>query len=409
MGAPRVTRKTVISRTTVAELAEAIAVRDCCEWFGRNKRWIDEKHVELCRIPAPTFQEEERGNWMAGQLRELGFAAEPDRAGNIIARKPGVSGETEIAVSAHLDTVLAPRTPADIVVTGDGRLQGPGVSDNGAGLAALLAVAAGCQASGLPLPLVLLANVGEEGEGNLSGMRYLCESSEFTSGVRAFLVLDGPSTDHITSHAVASQRFEVVMKGPGGHSWSDFGTANPVHALSHAITLFSSAARNGDVAQSRSSFNIGRLEGGTSVNSIPDSALAKVDLRSEDPDRIREMAGLLSASVEEALQQENRRAVYGRLTARIRELGSRPAGRLADDAPLLQCLRAVDAHLGIRARTNSASTDANVPLSLGLEALSIGTGGNGGGAHTPSEWFDPHGREIGLRRIVLTLALLAGV
>jgi di/tripeptidase len=257
--------------------------------------------------------------------------------------------------------------------------------------------------------LVLVANVGEEGEGNLSGMRYLCESREFASEVRAFLVLDGPSTEHITSHAIASQRLEVVIKGPGGHSWSDFGTANPVHALSHAINHFSTAVQDSGAGKARSSFNFGLIEGGLSINSIPDSALAKIDLRSEDQNRIREMSALLSESVEEAMQKENSGAIRGRLTARIRELGSRPAGRLPEHAPLLQCVQAVDAHLGIRARTNSASTDANVPLSLGLEALSIGAGGSGGGAHTTKEWFDPRGREIGLRRIILTLALLASL
>jgi len=407
MGARRASNPINGHRAALAELAESATVRECCSWISRNKRWIDQRHVELCRIPAPTFQEEERGAWMAERLRELGYVAAPDRAGNVIARNRESSLAAPIAVSAHLDTVLAPRTPADIAVAGDGRFQGPGVSDNGAGLAALLAIAGSCQASGLALPLVLVANVGEEGEGNLSGMRYLCGASGFAAEVRAFLVLDGPATDHITSNAIGSQRFEVAFHGPGGHSWSDSGTPNAVHALSHAITLFSEAARNSGDSPPRSTFNFGLVEGGVSVNSIPHSALAKVDLRSEDQNRIGELAKLLSVSVEEALRAENSRAERGRLTARIREIGSRPAGRLPEDAPLLTCLKAVDAHLGIRALESSASTDANVPLSLGLDAVSIGAGGNGGGAHTPTEWYDPSGREIGLRRILLTLVLLA--
>ena len=206
------------------------------------------------------------------------------------------------------------------------------------------------------------------------------------------------------------------MSGPGGHSWNDCGTPNPVHALSRAITLFSEERVNGPGARGtdagggqaapRSSFNFGIIEGGTSVNAIPATASAKVDLRSETPRQIDEMASLLTTVVERALETENGRNTGTRLTAKIREIGSRPGGRLAEDSPLLKCLRAVDAHLGIRSQPECASTDANMPLSLGLEALSVGAGGRGGGVHTPSEWYDPAGREIGLKRIVLTLCLL---
>ncbi len=384
------------------------ALGPCLQFFARERRRINDRHLELCRIPAPTFQEKKRAEWIAGQLRTSGWEARHDRAGNVIASLSGAEAP-RVALTAHLDTVLAPRGPEEILVAADGKFQGPGVSDNGAGLAALLAIARAiqeCQASECFPGLILVANVGEEGEGNLCGMRYLCRSSGLGSKVRAFLVLDGPGTDHITSRALASRRYEVLIAGPGGHSWSDYGVGNPVHALGRAIALFSEnvEARNGTA---RYSYNFGTLEGGPSVNSIPSTARAKLDLRSESTTRIDELAELLSGSIERAVEIENGRASGGKVTARLRVIGARPTGQLPDDSRILSALRAVDTQLGIRARADCASTDANVPLSLGIEAVSIGAGGTGGGAHTPSEWFHPGGRELGLKRILLALALLA--
>jgi acetylornithine deacetylase/succinyl-diaminopimelate desuccinylase-like protein len=404
---------------SVAELAQTRGVRECLQWFTREKQWINEQHLQLCRIPAPTFLEQKRAEWMAEQFRGMGCAVEIDRAGNVVARTdPGAGpGEPLVALTAHLDTVLAPRNRDEIVVDGDGRFRGPGVSDNGAGLAALLAVARSVRSSpalaGLQSSLALVANVGEEGEGNLSGMRYLCRPSPAGLRLQSFLVLDGAGVDHITWQALASRRFEVGFSGPGGHSWSDYGNGNPVHALGHAIALFTGKFPNGDRSGGngtggvpRSSFNVGLVEGGSSVNSIPASARAKVDLRSESSQRIGELVELLTASVERALEAENQRATGGKIAARIREIGSRPGGQLPANATLLGFLRAVDAHLGIRPRLDCASTDANIPLSLGIPAVSIGAGGQGGGAHTAAEWFHPEGRDLGLKRILLTLVLL---
>lgn len=389
----------------VAELAERPAVRECLQAISREKQWIQEQHVRLCRIPAPTFFEHERAEWMAAQFRALGCEVELDRAGNVVAF-PMRSSEGLVALTAHLDTVLAPRRPEEIVVEPDGRLRGPGVADNGAGLAALLAMAKVFRLGPLEKPvygLALVANVCEEGEGNLSGMRYLCTSSPLASRWRAFLVLDGPATDHITCEAVASRRFEISFSGPGGHSWSDWGVPNPINALSRAITLF---AEQWSSDGARAAYNFGVVEGGASINSIPTVARAKVDLRSERESALEGWIQALRSAVEEALEHENRRASGGRLTARLRELGWRPSGKLPAEAPLLGCLRAVDAYLGIRSRLDSASTDANIPLSLGLPAVSIGAGGVGGGAHTAAEWYHPEGRDLGLKRILLTLLLL---
>ncbi len=391
------------------ELAEKPEMHECLQWFTREKQWINEQHLQLCRIPAPTFLEQKRAEWMAAQLSALGWRGEIDRAGNVIAMPGEDGGRPLVALTAHLDTVLAPRTRDEITVAPDGAFRGPGVSDNGAGLAALLAIARAVKHSP-PFDsagLVLAANVGEEGEGNLSGMRYLARQSPLAQRIGSYLVLDGPALDHITSQALASRRFEIAFAGPGGHSWSDYGNPNPVHALSHTISSFTDrCAANG--GSRRVSFNFGTIEGGISVNSIPTTARAKVDLRSEDNNALDDLASVLAEAVEHGLDIENQRARGARLTAKVKEIGSRPGGRLAEDAPLLACVRAVDAYLGIRARLHLASTDANVPLSLGIPAVSIGAGGQGGGAHTPAEWFHPEGRDLGLKRILLTLALMAG-
>jgi len=392
-----------------AELADTPPLRDALQWFVRQKQWINEQHLQLCRIPASTFFEQRRAEWMLAQFRALGCIARIDRGGNVIAHLTENRTGPYVALTAHLDTVLAPRKDEEVFVTPDGRLHGPGAADNGAGLAALLAIARAI----LAFPdltddfrnLVFVANVGEEGEGNLSGMRYLCRQSSTGGRIQSFLILDGPNVDHVTWQALASRRFDVAISGPGGHSWSDYGFANPVHALARAITAFTEQ-RLPSNGSPRSSYNFGVIEGGSSINSIPTLARTKVDIRSESAIKLDEIAALLTSTVERALETENERATGGKVTAKIKEIGSRPGGRLADDAYILQAVRAVDSYMGIRSHLDCASTDANVPLSMGLPAISIGAGGHGGGAHTPQEWFHPDGRELGLKRILLMLFLL---
>jgi len=389
----------------LGDLAEQRGVRECLQWFTREKQWINETHLQLCRVPAPTFLEQERAGWLLEQLRAHGWSASKDRSGNVVA----ADGEGPyVALTAHLDTVIAPRTKEEISVDAEGRFRGPGVSDNGAGLAALLAVArawkSGLNLPELPLNLLLVANVGEEGEGNLLGMRHLCKQSPYARKIESFLVVDGANTEHITSRALGSRRFEVAFTGPGGHSWSDFGAGNPVHALCRAVTLFSETRL--EAGPPKSAINVGLIEGGSSINAIAQAARAKVDIRSESNEKVDELAEVLLVAVDRARDLENQRATGGKVSGKVKEIGSRPAAALPDNAPILQCIRAVDAHLGIRSHLDTSSTDANIPLSLGIPAISIGGGGEGGGAHTTQEWFRPEGRDLGLKRILLTLLLL---
>lgn len=395
---------------SVAGLTRAPGVREALDWFRKERAWINEQHLKICRVAAPTFLEEKRAAYVQERFREFGWDSWTDRAGNVVAVLPGrrlQSGDANVAITAHMDTVLAPRVPEDISISAqDGSFRGPGVGDNGAGLAALLALARVWSEfpdlfADAPLAPMLVANVGEEGEGNLSGMRFLCRPH--AARPRAFLILDGPATEHITCRALGSRRFEVIISGPGGHSWSDHGMGNAVHALSRAIANFTASVPREQ--SPRSSFNFGLIQGGTSINSIPVEARAKVDLRSEDPSMMDRMAVLLQSAVDRALETENNGAT-GRVSAKVKEIGNRPGGELAMDAPILEAVRAVDQFLGIRAQLDCSSTDANIPLSLGLAALSIGAGGSGGGAHTPGEWFHPEGRELGLRRVLLTAGML---
>jgi tripeptide aminopeptidase len=389
----------------IGDLADQRGVRDCLQFFTREKQWINETHLQLCRVPAPTLMEQERAAWFLEQFKACGWDASIDRAGNVIA---SLGPPPYVALTAHLDTVLTPRGKDDIFVEPDGRFRGPGVSDNGAGLAALLAVARAWKAGQLPASargVLLVANVAEEGEGNLLGMRFLCKQSPLAKKIEAFLVVDGANLDHITTRARGSRRFELAFTGPGGHSWSDFGVGNPVHALSRAVALFSETRLDGTP---KSAFNVGLIEGGSSVNAIAQSARAKIDIRSESNQKMDELVELLTTAADRARDLENQRATGGKVAGKLKEIGSRPAAALPDNAPILQHLRAVDAHLGIRSHLDCSSTDANIPLSLGLPALAIGAGGAGGGAHTTAEWFRPEGRDLGLKRIFLTLLLLMG-
>ena len=395
---------TVPAGFPINEIAETREARECLQWFTREKQWINEMHLQLCRVPAPTFLEGERALWFLEQFRNLGWDASIDRAGNVVAALgPG----PYVALTAHLDTVIAPRNKEDITVDADGRFRGPGVSDNGAGLAALLAVARAwknCQKTlDLHSNLLLVANVCEEGEGNLNGMRHLCKQTPLARQIGAFVVVDGANTDHITTRALGSRRFEILFTGPGGHSWSDFGLGNPVHALCRAVALFSETRLEG---APKSAINVGLIEGGSSVNAIAQTARAKVDIRSESNEKMDELVDILSGAVDRARDLENQRATAGKVGAKLKEIGSHPAAALPDGATILQYIRTVDAHLGIRSHLDCSSTDANIPLSMGIPALAIGAGGVGGGAHTTQEWFRPEGRDLGLKRILLLLLLL---
>jgi tripeptide aminopeptidase len=345
-----------------------------------------------------------------GLLKDAGWRTEIDAAGNVVAGAPaagrGNASRNFVLVSAHLDTALTPSGAVRVRRAGT-RLEAPGITDNGAGLAALVAVASAFRAANLAtrIPVVFAANVGEEGEGNLRGMRALVE--RYGRCLEAVIVVDGASLGHVITRGVASRRLEATVTGPGGHSWGDAGAPNPIHALGRALARLVALPLP---QQPRTALNVGLIEGGTAVNAIPARASFKADLRSESAEELDRLEREVRLAVEQGARAERDAARSSPVPLKIefRLLGSRPAGELPPRSPLLAAICDVDRHLGLRVELQAASTDANIPLSAGIPAIAIGAGGAGGGAHTPGEWYDAAGRETGLERLLLTLLLAAG-
>jgi tripeptide aminopeptidase len=395
------------AQDSVGKLAEDARCAAGLKWLEKNSAWITEQHVRLTEIPAPEFDESARGEALKELLAASGFTVRTDKIGDVIGERSGSESKSVILVAAHLDTVFPAGT--DVRVKRDGkRMMAPGISDNGAGLAALVGVARALFESRISTTktIVLAGDVGEEGEGNLRGIRALVNS--YGTRLSAVIAVDGPSAGHITTQGIASRRFEVSISGPGGHSWSDFGSPNPITALARGIVKFSATPVPEDP---RSSYNFGLIEGGTSINSIPERAAVKVDLRSEDEGELGRLESALRDAMQAGAKDEASawKASADALKLDIRSLGVRPAGKLAADSPLVATVRSVDRYLGNQSQIESSSTDANVPLSLGIPAIAIGSGGRGGGTHTLEEWFDPAGRELGLKRLYLTIVALAGL
>lgn len=399
----------------IARLAAMPNVRGAMEWFASQEAQFTRWQLDLARIPAPPFGEAQRAAWIAEQFTRIGLTnVQTDEIGNVLGFHLG-GKDSAISISAHIDTVFPAGTALNVRQQGP-RLYGPGISDNAAGVTALLAIAAACQEFSLAheASLLFIGNVGEEGEGDLRGMRHVFLESPWKDKIEASVIVDGAGSDTIVAEALGSRRFEVIVRGPGGHSWSDFGAPNPIVALAHAIHIFSQTRVP---SSPKTTFNVGVIEGGTSVNSIPESATIRVDIRSASAMEIERLEMELRRSVEHAVEEEDVRSQRSssasqtrpRLKAEFRAIGNRPAGQLAPNAQILQIARAVDAHLGNSAQVQRASTDANIPLSLGRQALAIGAGGQGGGAHTLQEWFDVTGRNLALKRILLIVLALAGV
>ena len=386
------------------------AVQQAAEFLARESDWILQQQIRVTSIPAPPFHEDERALYMEDQFRLLGLAnVRRDAIGNVLGERAGTNPEHVVLVSAHVDTVFPPDTEIEVRREGD-RWVGPGIADNGAGLAALLALARAVGESGLrtKATLLLVANVGEEGEGDLRGMRALFADAALRRRVRAVIVLDGSSAERLTTKALGSKRFHITVRGPGGHSWADYGMPNPIQALARAITRLSAVPIP---SQPRTVLNVGEIQGGASVNAIPYEASMKVDIRSEVEEEIDRLEQALLMAVAEGVAEENAsaRAKGVTLVLSTQSIGHRPGGELAPNARLLEVFRAVDNHLGIKTSIQRSSTDANIPISLGIEAVAVGGGGRSGASHSLREWYDPRGRELGLKRLLLALALLAGV
>jgi len=394
----------------IARIAEMRGVHVAFAYLHNQEMEFRRWQREFTEIPAPPFGEAARSQWLSQRFTALGLEnVQVDELGNVLGTLYGKRTAPITGISAHLDTVF-PQGTALQTREEASRLYGPGISDNAAGVIALLAVAAALKRAQLQpaANIVFIGNVGEEGEGNLRGMRHLFSASPWRDLIHSLLVIDGAGTDTFVNQALGSRRFEVTFRGPGGHSWSDFGVPNPIVLLSRALARFSEV----HIPESpRTTFNIGVISGGTSVNSIPESATARVDLRSASMEELQKLEDRLRECVAEAWREAPLAHRSGELkvTLAIENIGDRPAAELPANARILQIVRAADKHLRIESFPRLASTDANVPLALGIEATTIGAGGDGGGAHTLREWFDCSNRDLGLKRILLVLLALTGV
>jgi acetylornithine deacetylase/succinyl-diaminopimelate desuccinylase-like protein len=413
---PLFPRKSAFSQVTA--LASKRPVHAAFAWMHGNPKTMMDWQAQLTAIPAPPFGEQARSEWLAARFAEAGVSqVETDAAGNVTGLLPATHLPAEstgpvVVLSAHLDTVFPAETPLNPAVNGD-RLEAPGACDNGAGVVGMLAIAHALIQGEVELavPLVLLGNVGEEGEGDLRGVRHFYRQSPLAGRIAAHIVLDGAGADSAVTQALGSRRFQVAITGPGGHSFTDAGTANPIAALASALAILAQAELP---EEPRTTLNLGTIHGGTSVNSIPERAQASIDFRSTDPDQLVRLEVVLHRAVEDAVEHWNGQVKLpaarsrGLLTFSVEKIGDRPAAQLPADSPLLEALRAVDRHLGLRSEQRLGSTDANIPLSLGVPALSIGAGGDGGGAHTLAEWYCAKNRELGLRRVLLLTLAMAG-
>ena len=413
---PSVSRPSAFARVTA--LAGKRPVHAAFAWLHGNPKKIMDWQIAVVGIPAPPFGEQARSKWLAERFLEAGLAkVKTDEVGNVLGflLPPNHDEESTgpiVVVSAHLDTVFPAGTTIKPSLTekdGVDRLEAPGACDNGTGVVGLLALAHSTIHGhvNVPVPLLFLGNVGEEGEGDLRGIRHLY-AGPLAGRVAAHVVLDGAGADSAVTQALGSQRFQVTITGPGGHSFTDSGTPNPIAALATALAALN---KTSIPIEPRTTMNLGTIHGGTSVNSIPESAAASVDFRSTSTEELLRLEVALHRAVEDAVEFANAQAkavaARGKLTFVIRKIGDRPAARLPKDSPILEALQAVDRRLDIRTTVRLGSTDANVPIALHIPSISIGAGGDGGGAHTVSEWYSPKDRDLGLKRaLLLTLAMV---
>ena len=394
----------------IRALAATPEVRRALALARTLERTAEAPLIELTEIPAPPFGETERGWRFAELLRARGLAdVTIDGPGNVIARRAGTAGPEAVAVVAHLDTVFPPGTDVTVYRRGD-RLYAPGIGDDTRGLVVLLIIAEALERAGVRTraDVLLVGSVGEEGLGDLRGVRHLLRPGG--PRIDQFIAIDGGSDEEVVNQALGSRRYRVTVTGPGGHSWGDFGLANPAHALARAIDYFDRAASAVDGVGTSASYSVGRIGGGTSVNAVPREAWAEVDMRSTDPEQLDRLDAVLQSSVARAVDEQNGIRDRGApLDIELELIGDRPSGLVDPRAPLVRRALAATRFFGLQPRLGAASTDANLPIARGIPAVTLGRGGVGGGAHSVDEWWSPRDAHVGTQRALLLLLAAAGV
>ena len=390
---------------TAADLINDPTVKAALAAAQRNESQAIEDQVAICEIPAPPFKESVRGQELERRFQALGLKnVHIDKVGNVIGTRPGNAPRPNLVMAAHLDTVFPEGT--NVKVTRDGAtLKGPGIGDDCRGLAVLLSIIKSLDQGKVVTPgtITFVANVGEEGLGDLRGAKNLFYDS-LKDHIDRFVSIDGTGLG-IAHIGVGSYRYRVTFKGPGGHSYGAFGMANPAHALGRAIAKISDFQVP---TNPKTTFNVGRIGGGTSVNAIPYEAWMEVDMRSADPASLKAVDDKFKAAVQEALDEENKRwNNRGKLTVSPELVGIRPAGETPVDSPIVQTALSVSRALGIQEQLREGSTDSNVPMNLHIQAITISGGGQGTGAHSLGEAFNTKDSWIGTQRAVLLTVALA--
>ena len=404
------------SQDSYAALTRARDVANALEHVKANEAWVIDQQISLCEIPAPPFKEQQRAIAYKAVFESLGLAnVRIDAVGNVIGERPGTgrpdgaspaAGDApHLVFSAHLDTVFPEGTDVNVARSGT-VLEGPGIGDDCRGLAVVLGVIRAMKDAGVstPGPITFVGTVGEEGLGDLRGVKHLF-STELKGTIDRFVSVDG-SGYGLTHVAVGSRRYRVTFKGPGGHSFGDFGNANPAHALGRAIAAISELTVP---ASPRTTFSVGRVGGGTSVNSIPFEAWMEVDMRSVSSEALGDLDARFNKAMLAALAAENARwNGKAAVTVDVKLVGDRPAGRVPDDEPIVRAAIGVTRALGLPVSVSEGSTDANVPISHHIPGITIDAGGIGTGAHSLDEAFDTTDSWRGTQRALLVALALAG-
>ncbi|GHF24800.1 aminoacyl-histidine dipeptidase [Kordiimonas sediminis] len=407
---PQSTEKAAAADAAIAALKANPKVQKAFDFIMAEEPQTQADLIELTEIPAPPFKEEKRGKRFAEMLKAAGAdSVMIDEVGNVIAERKGTVGARTILIDAHLDTVFPEGTDVTVRFEGD-KMYAPGIGDDTRGLVVLNMILKAINHADIRTKanLLFVGSVGEEGLGDLRGVKHL-----FRDGARkidAFIAIDGGDIERVVYGAIGSHRYRIIFEGPGGHSWGAFGMANPHHAMGRAIAEFVANAPSVTSTGDKTSYNIGRMGGGTSINSIPFTSWAEVDMRSGNQSKLDDIDAVLQTAVQKALAEENAARLAGpELTLKMEKVGKRPAGKGDIDSDLLHAMQAALRTMGHTAKISSSSTDSNIPISKGIPAITISRGGIGGRAHSPDEWWQNVDGHQAIEAGLLTLVSIAGI
>lgn len=394
----------------IKELANKASIKKAFSFIEEIEPKTTRDHIMLTEIPAPPFKEEKRARKYSEMLRDAGAdSVWIDEEGNVIALRKGTEGNKTVALDAHLDTVFPEGTDVTVKMKGD-TLYAPGIGDDSRGLMVVLTVLRALEHENIQTKddVLFIGTVGEEGLGDLRGVKYLF--SENGPGIDYWIAVDGGGMGGIVNKALGSHRYRVTFEGPGGHSWGSFGLVNPAHALGKAMYHFSRAADAFTREGPRTSYNVGRIDGGTSVNSIPFESWMEVDMRSVSPERLEQIDGIFQETVRRALGEENDSRREGpELTVDINMIGDRPSGEIDPDTPLVQRAMSTAQLFGSEPSLNRSSTDSNTPIAKNIPAVTIGRGGVGANGHSLDEWWLNKDGHLAIQRALLLLVSQAGL